>query len=85
MNITVRLGEPLWRKVNTKEINLELPTGAVVADSLTSLGQQYPAIDTFLNRAEVPPTIFLNNELAAANTPLVEGAQLMLIWAVAGG
>jgi hypothetical protein len=32
MNITVRLGEPLWRAVETKELSLDLPTGSTVAD-----------------------------------------------------
>ncbi len=85
MNVTVRLGAPLWRRVNTKEITLELSTGATVAELLSVLNEQHPAIADFLNRSDVPPTLFLANELATPDTRLTDGAQLTLLWAIAGG
>ncbi len=85
MRVHVRLGEPLWRQVNTREVELELPSGAVVGDMLEALGRRYPELQSYLVEAEVPPTVFLADAMADLTTPLYDGARPTLIWAAAGG
>ena len=83
--VTVRLGEPLWRQVNAKQIVLTLPAGASVADMLSRLAEEHPALAEYLQSDELPPTVFLAGTVAAADTPLADGDEPMLMWAAAGG
>lgn len=85
MNIDVRLGEPFWRQIGQKEISIEVPSGASVGDLINSLSSLYPDLRSYLKDAEVPPTIFLNDELASMDTLLHDGDCPTLIWAVSGG
>jgi molybdopterin converting factor small subunit len=85
MRITVRLGEPFWRRVGAKQVEVDLPTGATVGDLVTHLSEQYPALREALQDSDLPPTVFLEDEIAEAQTPLSEGARPVLVWAMAGG
>ena len=85
MNITVRLGEPLWRQVGVREIALELPEDTRVADLPVHLSRAFPALSPWLEGEEVPPMIFLDDAVADPQSPLREGARPMLVWALAGG
>ncbi len=85
MNVTVRLGEPLWREVGARELTLDLPEASCVADLLAHLSQAFPSLRPWLSGDEVPPTIFLGDAVADPQTPLHEGSRPMLGWALAGG
>lgn len=85
MNITVKLGEPLWREAGTKEFPLELPAGSTVAELLSEVCEAYPALREYLVGADVPPTVFVGDEMVEDDAPLTDGASAMLVWAVAGG
>jgi xanthine dehydrogenase iron-sulfur cluster and FAD-binding subunit A len=85
LKITVTLGEPFWRQIEAKEVTLELKAGATVADMIKALEKRFPALETFLTQADLPPTVFLGDELANPETPLTEDAKPMLIWALSGG
>jgi len=85
MKVTVLLGEPLWRQVGQRELEIDLAPSARVGDLVGHLAAAYPALGPWLDGAEVPPTIFLDEAVADALTPLHEGARPMLAWALAGG
>ena len=85
MKVIVRLGEPLWRQVGQRELEVELEPSACVGDLVAHLEAAYPALRPWLDGAEVPPTIFLDEAVADAATPLVDGSRPILSWALAGG
>lgn len=53
MQITCRLGEPFWRAVGAREVLLELPEGATVADALGALAARWPELGRLL-RGQMP-------------------------------
>ena len=85
MRVTVRLGDPLWRQIGERELQVDLPDAASVGDLLGHLSAAYPALLPWLAGEEVPPTVFLDEAVADAATPLHEGARPILTWALAGG
>ncbi len=85
MNVIAHLGEPFWRAAKTHEVNLSLRADATVSDACDQLARLYPALDVDLNHGETQPAIFVNDEQADRATPLIEGAQIYLLWAVSGG
>jgi len=85
MQVTVRLGEPFWRQANAREVTLELPAGATVRLLLEELARAYPALKPVLQDDDLPPTVFLGDELAGPDSPLSEGARPTLLWAMSGG
>ena len=85
MKITVRLGEPFWRTVGRRDIELALDSGATVADALASLKQALPALADELDSGEAEPALFLEDEIAKLELPLTDGARLYLVWPVSGG
>lgn len=85
MKIEVKLGEPFWRQVGKKHVTVEIQSGATVQDLIAILGKLYPDLQDFLKQAEVPPTIFLDDEIVDYDTTLSEGDCPTLIWAVSGG
>ena len=85
MKIVVKLGEPLWPEIGEKQVILDLQTGATIEDLISKLADHYPALREFLNQAEIPPTVFLADELVSWETKLKQGDSPTLIWAVSGG
>jgi sulfur carrier protein ThiS len=85
MNVTVQLSEPYWRHVQRKQLSVELPEGATVADMLVALGENFPALADPLAQIDPPPTVFLEDELADPATSLSEGSRPVLVWALVGG
>ena len=85
MHLTVRLGEPFWRLVQAKEVSVELPPGATVGDLLARLARQYPALREALEGDELPPTVFLGEQIADSGAALGQDARPTLVWALAGG
>ncbi len=85
MRITVLLGEPAWRKIGRKEVQLELPAGATVAHMLHQLAQQHPELGPFLDDEELPPTVFVGEQVADEGRPLQPEDRPALVWALAGG
>jgi molybdopterin converting factor small subunit len=85
MMIKVQLGEPLWRQVGSKNLDLELEENATVGTLIDRLVQAYPSLSESLTNDELPATVFLNDELVDRETPLQDGDHPMLIWAITGG
>ncbi len=85
MKITVRLGEPLWRQVGRREVEVDVPASTRVGDLLREMATAYPSLRPWLDGSEVPPMVFLDEAVADPTTPLREGARPMLTWALAGG
>jgi|Deesub1362A_J573_1020465.scaffolds.fasta_scaffold00440_2 molybdopterin converting factor small subunit len=85
MRVTVSIGEPAWRKIGRKEVELEIPTGTTVGDMLGVLGQEYPDLRPFLQDQELPPTVFVGEQVVDQARPLQAEDRLALVWALAGG
>jgi molybdopterin converting factor small subunit len=85
VKVIAHLGEPFWRAANTHEVSLMLRDDATVSDACDQLARLYPALDADLNHGETQPAIFVNDDQADRATPLIEGAQLYLLWPVSGG
>ena len=85
MKVTVRLGEPLWRQVGRREVEMDVPASTRVCDLLGEVATAYPALRPWLDGSEVPPMVFLDEVVADPATLLREGARPMLTWALAGG
>lgn len=81
MRVTLRLGEPYWREVGARRLEFDLAAGTTVADLLQAVEGRFPD----LLRGDLPPTIFLNDDLAGPKTPLAEASTVMLVWSAAGG
>jgi len=75
MQVTVRLGEPFWRQVNAREVTVELQSGATVGLLLEELARVYPDLKQALQDEELPPIVFLGDEMAAPDSPLSDGAR----------
>jgi hypothetical protein len=85
VNVIAHLSEPFWRAAKTHEVNLSLRDNAIVSDACEELARLFPTLDVDLNHGETPPAIFVDDAQADRSTPLIEGAQLYLLWAVSGG
>ncbi len=85
MRVTVRLGEPFWRTIDVRAVELSLPAGARVSDALDALVARYPILVPDLRDGEARPAMFLDDAEAQLNTRLIEGATLHIVWTVSGG
>ena len=85
MKVTVHLGEPYWRAINARTIELTLSAGSSVAAMLLALFDQYPALAPDLREGEVRPVIFVDDHETQPETPLADGAQIHIVWPISGG
>ena len=83
--LPARRGEPFWRLVQAKQVSVELPPGATVAELLVELARQHPELREALEGGEVPRTVFLGGQIADLTAALADGARPTLVWAMAGG
>ncbi|MCP5094800.1 MAG: MoaD/ThiS family protein [Chloroflexi bacterium] len=83
MLVHVRLAEPFWRAVGQRRITVELALGARVADLLAQLCAKHPTLSQEIE--EAPPLIFIGDDDGEMETVLTEGAQVHLVWPIAGG
>jgi molybdopterin converting factor small subunit len=81
MRVTVRLGEPYRRQAGAKEIELHLTGEATVGDMLAAVEARFPS----LLDGDVPPTVFLDDQVVDRSAPLRDGAAATLVWALSGG
>lgn len=85
IEITVQLGEPLWRLVGAKNVTLQLEEKVTVADLIHELGTCYPMLAEYLDDEQVPPTVFLDDQIADMETTLTADDRPILLWALMGG
>ena len=97
MHITVRLGDPLWRKVGVRRLELELSDGQTAADALAAVAARFPQAGAktatpFLEesgQADLPLNLFVNRRKIpweqAGQTVLHDGDQVVLFLIVVGG
>ena len=81
--VHIRLAEPFWRIVGQRELELELKQPSQVSDLLALLFQRYPKLEEALTEAEAH--IFLGDEEVDLQAQLTDGAQVHLVWPIAGG
>lgn len=96
MHITVKLGDPLWRKVGTRRLELDLDEGQnTVAHALVRLAALYPEAmaDVLPNgksaTERLPYHVFVNSRKVPWDqldrVHLEDGDQLILFLIVVGG
>ena len=85
MIVTVHLGEPFWRQVGRREVELTLADSATLADACAALMQLHPALAPELGNGEAKPVWFLNDEEGQPENLLVDGATIHVVWPVSGG
>ncbi len=93
MVIEVKMGDPLWKIVGQRQINLELADGSTVADVLTNLQTTYPdfgsALEAGGTRLGVPFNFFVNRKLVKdrdlAQHKLKTGDTLYILAPIVGG
>ena len=85
MRVIVHLGEPFWRTVGRREVEVALTEGATVADAFSALKQLHPALAAELENGEAQPAIFVSDEEARLESPLREGEKIHVVWPVSGG
>ena len=94
MQVSVKLGEPLWRQVGKRTLQLEWDQRSVtVADMLRHLEAEYPGFGPVFRgegfNAAHPYSLFVNARLArlkqAKTTSLRDGDKLFVFIPVVGG
>ena len=81
MTITVRLFASLRREAGVDELQLELPTGATVADAVAAL--RAGPLPWLPDRATF--AVAVDREYAGDATPIEPGRELALVPPVSGG
>ena len=81
MDVRVRLFAALRDVAGARELRLELPDGASVADLKTRLGETYPALNALLDRV----VCAMDDEYVAPDERIAPGAEVALIPPVSGG
>ena len=96
MEITIRLGEPLWRKIETRRLTLNFPEPHItLSEALQHLVARYPGVrddldpDRNRNPHTVPYNLFVNQRKVPWDridqTILNDGDKLALFLLVVGG
>lgn len=83
MVLEVRLFATLRELAGDDRVSVEVADGATVADALSALGEQSPALGAALGSMSVVMSV--NREYARADAPLARGDELALIPPVSGG
>ncbi len=83
MKISIRLTEPFWRIVGSRDIVLDVQEKADISDMLASLCERFPALAPEI--ADNPPLIFIGEKEAGMREVLAHQDRVHLVWAVAGG
>lgn len=93
MHISLKFGDPLWRTVGQRQLNLDLPDGATVGDALTALASAYPEAGKEMRlgttESDFYYSLFVNDRLVIfANrqtSPLKDGDVISVLLPLAGG
>ncbi len=85
MKVIAHLGEPYWRAINTRAVEMQLPDHATVAMMLSALFEQYPSLAPDLRDGEVRPAILVDDDEAQPDMMLHDGLHLHIVWPVSGG
>jgi len=96
MRITVKFGDPLWRKFGARRLEVSIDQGSVTAaDVLARLAEQYPAAgadilpDGQSAQERLPYHLFVNHRKIpwdqSDKTFLQDGDQVVLFLIVVGG
>jgi molybdopterin converting factor small subunit len=85
VNVAIHLGEPFWRAIQSRTVNLSLADDARLADALSSLVERYPALSADLSNGEAQPALFIGDETASLDSRLSEGTSIYILWPASGG
>jgi molybdopterin converting factor small subunit len=94
MRITVKLGEPLWRQVGERTLQLQWARPSITVDGvLRRLEREYPGFGPAFRGDELgavyPYSLFVNSRLVrrehARQTRLQDGDKLFIFIPVVGG
>ncbi len=86
MKVVLHLGEPFWRTVSQRELELALPAGSTVAEAFRAAAGDHPALASdLLGNGEAHPAVFVGDEAADLDTVLDDGARIHVLWPISGG
>ncbi|MFN8496582.1 MAG: MoaD/ThiS family protein [Anaerolineae bacterium] len=93
IQVKVKLGEPLWRAVGQREVEVTLDeSSATVADVLVKLAEGpgfRDAYDAHAAGVGIPYALFVDDKAipvaAASETPVANGQTLRILLPIAGG
>lgn len=94
MIVNLRLGEPIWRKINQRKLKIDqLVSGISVYDFITELGQRYPELaEEMLGESgdlDFHFSLILNGCQTrwsdSKQTSLSDGDEIMIILPLSGG
>lgn len=83
VKISVRFAEPFWRAVGFREIEMIMKPASRADELLAALRKQYPILGIEFD--QTPPHVFIGDVEAPGDTLLTDGAQIHLVWPIAGG
>lgn len=83
MHIQVRLAEPFWRVVGQRDLELELDENSLMSDLLALLICKFPELKREMAQAQ--PHTFIGEQEINPDTALHDGAQVHIVWPIAGG
>ena len=81
MRVTVKLFALIREKAGTDGLALDLPDGADVKQAIEAIQHQQPDLEPYLDNLRFS----LDMDFVEADTPLHEGAEVVLIPPVSGG
>ena len=81
ISVTVLLFAGVADAAGVRQVNLQLPAGARLADAVCGLVEQFPALTPWLNRV----SFARNLEIASLEVPLTDGDEIALLPPVSGG
>jgi molybdopterin converting factor small subunit len=91
MEVTIKLGEPIWKVVGEKSTKLVLNGAHSLSDVFAELNRHYPAFMAEVQRGEfdLPYTLFVNDKMVTwekvGQTPVNNGDKVFIFMAVSGG
>ena len=91
MEVTIKLGEPIWKVVGEKSTRLALNGAQTLSDVLAELNRRYPAFMAELQRGafNLSYTLFVNDTMVnwekVGQTPVKDGDKVFIFMAVSGG
>jgi sulfur carrier protein ThiS len=91
MTFTLKLGEPIWKKVGDKSLRIEMENAQTLADVVREMNRRYPGFAAEAQNGEfdLPYNLFVNDTMVQwdkiEQTPVRNGDKLFIFMAVSGG
>lgn len=91
MTLTLKLGEPLWKRVGEKSLKLDIEDVHTLGDVVREMNRRYPGFmaEALSGVYDLPYNLFVNDTLVqwakVDQAPVHDGDTLFFFMAVSGG